>query len=169
MRPGVASSTASGAAMLRAAHLTIDGDPKVHEDTYAIRFLSDSQRERLAANDPMFQLAHVRASRGHIVGRHAWAESELAGAVKRGCRQYVLLGAGYDTSPLRLGGLLEDCVTFEVDHADTQAAKTAALADLAWPGNVRFVPMDFEADSLQLGCASRGGATMCRPSGRGSA
>jgi methyltransferase (TIGR00027 family) len=148
MQQGTASSTAAGAAMQRAAHLVIDGEPKVLIDEYAIRFLDDRQRARVESNDSVLQAAHVRASRAHILGRSAFTEDELRRAIAHGCRQYVLLGAGYDSSPARLAESLTDVAVFEVDHPDTQAAKRSALGQGEWPANVRFVEVDFERDAL---------------------
>ena len=148
MQQGTPSSTAAGAAMQRAAHLVIDGEPKVLVDEYAIRFLDDRQRARVESNDSVLQAPHVRASRAHILGRSAFTEDELRRAIAQGCRQYVLLGAGYDSSPARLAGDLSGVVVFEVDHPDTQAAKRAVLREGEWPSNVRFVAVDFERDAL---------------------
>ena len=63
--------------------------------------------------------------------------------------QVVILGAGYDTRPYRLGCLSRSAV-FEVDHPDTQAAKVAVIARTYGerPGGVGFVPVDFERDDL---------------------
>ena len=156
MQQGTASSTAAGAAMQRAAHLVIDGEPKILIDEYAIRFLDDRQRGRVEANDSVLQAPHVRASRAHILGRSAFTEEELRRAIAEGCRQYVLLGAGYDSSPARLAESLTDVAVFEVDHPDTQAAKRAALGQGEWPANVRFVAVDFERDALEA-CLQREG------------
>jgi len=156
MQQGTASSTAAGAAMQRAAHLVIDGDPKILIDEYAIRFLDDRQRARVETNDSVLQAPHVRASRGHILGRSAFTEDELCRAVEHGCRQYVVLGAGYDSSAARLTKSLTHVAVFEVDHPDTQAAKRAALSEGEWPTNVRFVAVDFERDSLEA-CLQQAG------------
>ena len=148
MQQGTASSTAAGAAMQRAAHLVIDGEPKILIDEYAERFLDERQRTRVAKHDAVLQAPHVRASRAHIVARSAFTEGELQRAIARGCRQYVLLGAGYDSSPARLADALRDVAVFEVDHPDTQRSKRAALRDVDWPANVRFVAVDFEHQDL---------------------
>jgi methyltransferase (TIGR00027 family) len=148
MQQGVPSSTAAGAAMQRAAHLVIDGEPKVLVDEYAIRFLDDRQRARVTTNDQVLQAPYARASRAHIVGRSAFTENELRGAIARGCRQYVLLGAGYDSSPARMADDLRDVAVFEVDHPATQDAKRSVIRCGDWPDNVRFVPVDFERDAL---------------------
>ncbi|HUP75910.1 MAG TPA: class I SAM-dependent methyltransferase [Acidimicrobiales bacterium] len=149
MQQGTASSTAAGAAMQRVAHLVIDGEPKILIDDFAARFLDDRQRARVASHDEVLQALHVRASRAHILGRSAFTENELLRAVAEGCRQYVLLGAGYDSSPARLAHDLAGVAVFEVDHPDTQAAKRAALRPGEWPANVAFVAVDFEHDVLQ--------------------
>ena len=120
--------------MLRAAHLVVDGEPKLLTDVYAELFLEEDRRSGLASN-PALGLRHVLASRSNVLSRSAFTEEELVHAVELGCRQYVLLGAGFDTSALRLADALRDCVTFEVDHPATQAAKRAALSGLPWPLN----------------------------------
>jgi methyltransferase (TIGR00027 family) len=148
MQQGSASATAAGAAMQRAAHLVIDGDPKILVDEYAARFLDERQRGRVDTRDPVLQAPHVRASRAHILGRSAYTEGELRRAIAAGCRQYVVLGAGYDSSAARLSDALRDVAVFEVDHPDTQRSKRAALHDGEWPANVRFVAVDFEHDEL---------------------
>ncbi|MEO8694312.1 MAG: class I SAM-dependent methyltransferase [Acidimicrobiales bacterium] len=149
MQQGTASSTAAGAAMQRAAHLVIDGEPKILIDDFARRFLDDGQRARVETNDEVLQAPHVRASRAHILGRSAFTEDELRRAVDQGCRQYVLLGAGYDSSAARLAEPLAEVAVFEVDHPDTQTAKRAALSAGEWPANARFVAVDFERDGLR--------------------
>jgi methyltransferase (TIGR00027 family) len=133
--------------MLRAAHLVIDGEPKLLVDVYAERFLDEQRRLALATN-PSLRLRYVCNSRSNVLSRSAFAEEELRRAVASDCRQYVLLGAGYDTSPLRLADELAECVTFEVDHPATQAAKRSVLGGLSWPDTVRFVPVDFQRDSM---------------------
>jgi methyltransferase (TIGR00027 family) len=136
--------------MQRAAHLVIDGEPKVLVDEYALRFLDDRQRARVETNDEVLQAAHVRASRAHILGRSAFTEDELRRAITKGCRQYVLLGAGYDSSPARMARVLGEVAVFEVDHPATQDAKRLALRVGKWPDNVRFVAVDFEHDVLDV-------------------
>jgi methyltransferase (TIGR00027 family) len=63
--------------------------------------------------------------------------------------QVVILGAGLDARAWRMGEL-GDSIVFEVDHPATQAFKrerTAALRPTA--REVRFVPVDFQRDSLE--------------------
>lgn len=82
--------------------------------------------------------------------RGRFAEERLARAVERGVRQYVVLGAGYDTFAYRQPPWARALTILEVDRAATQTDKRQRLADaaIAPPGNVRFAPADFEIHSL---------------------
>jgi methyltransferase (TIGR00027 family) len=150
MRPILPSATAQRVAVRRAAHQLLD-DPKVFDDPVALRILgrkcacwlqTDPHRSEAWAFSP-----HLRA---FIAARSRYAEDELALGVRRGVRQYVILGAGLDTFAYRNPypeGVLE---VFEVDHPATQAWKRARLEDagITLPRNLRFVPVDFEAQTL---------------------
>jgi methyltransferase (TIGR00027 family) len=83
-----------------------------------------------------------------IALRVATFDAELTAAIRGGCRQLVLLGAGLDTRAFRMA-CLADVAVYEVDHPATQACKrrkASALAALA--RSVTFVPVDFESSSL---------------------
>jgi methyltransferase (TIGR00027 family) len=83
-----------------------------------------------------------------IALRVATFDAELTAAIRGGCRQLVLLGAGLDTRAFRMASLA-DVAVYEVDHPATQAykrRKASALTTLA--KSVTFVPVDFESSSL---------------------
>jgi len=83
--------------------------------------------------------------------RARFAEDELARAMEtEGVRQYVILGAGWDTFAWRRPDLLARLRVFELDYPATQAAKQSRLAErgLATPENLVFVPIDFTTQSL---------------------
>lgn len=85
-----------------------------------------------------------------LSGRTAEFDSQIRTAVAAGIKQYVVLGAGYDTRSLRLG-LPRDVNIFEVDQPKVQEMKRAKLAGipgLTIPGNVHFVPIDFNVHTL---------------------
>ena len=88
------------------------------------------------------------ALRAFLVARSRFAEDCLQAAYARGVRQYCLLGAGLDTFGLR--NRYEGLRVFEVDHPATQAWKRGLLQrnGIAVPDGMRFVPVDFERDSL---------------------
>ncbi len=132
-------------AMRRAAHQLLD-DPLVFEDPHAIRILSPKMQEsvRAQAREREGRFARPRL-RAHLVARRRFCEEELGRAVASGVGLYVILGAGFDTSAYRTRSG-EPLRIFEVDHPATQASKREPLAraGISEPGNVAFVPVDFE-------------------------
>jgi methyltransferase (TIGR00027 family) len=97
-----------------------------------------------------------RDLRAFVAARSRYVEDRLAEAVARGVRQYVVLGAGLDTFAYRnpFAGLR----VFEVDFPATQAWKRELLgeAGIDLPDGLRFVPLDFEYQTLGEGLAEAG-------------
>jgi methyltransferase (TIGR00027 family) len=163
MESGIPSRTALRVAMRRAAHQLHDARPLVFEDPIAIRLLpGDAQADVQANGDNAHPVS--LAMRSWMVARSRFADDELRNAVGRGVRQCVLLGAGLDTFAWRNphGRGLR---VFEVDHPATQAWKRelAAASRLGEPETTRYVPVDFERDSLAE-CLSRAGLETASPS-----
>lgn len=86
---------------------------------------------------------------GSLLCRTRYMDDVLRGSLHDGARQVVILGAGFDTRPYRVGDLAGAQV-FEVDHPGVQAAKRQAVerASIAVPPNVALVGLDFEHDDL---------------------
>lgn len=88
-----------------------------------------------------------------------WALASIA----EGCKQVVVLGAGFDPLCLELHRRFPDVRFVEVDHPATQAAKRAALAELGVkPRNVCFVAADLARaplDQALSACTERHGGT----------
>jgi methyltransferase (TIGR00027 family) len=148
-----ASRTALGAALYRAAHQLLDVPP-ILADPLALRIIGPDAERVLRSGD---QARAGRAGlRAFVAVRSRFAEDGLAEAHARGVRQYVLLGAGLDTSPYRAG--LPGLSIFEVDHPATQAWKRTRLdeARIAIPGSVTFVPVDFDLEPVASGLARAG-------------
>jgi methyltransferase (TIGR00027 family) len=85
------------------------------------------------------------------VGGLRYTEDEVEhSVVERGIRQYVVLGAGFDSFALRRVDLRDRLQVFEVDHPDVQALKRQRVEAAAIPPEVlpEFVPVDFEVMSL---------------------
>jgi methyltransferase (TIGR00027 family) len=78
------------------------------------------------------------------------AEDALSGALERGVRQMVILGAGLDTFALRNPYDAIEIRIYEVDHPATQAWKSQRLAEvqIEVPRWLTLVPVDFERDDL---------------------
>ena len=170
MEEGKPSTTAIGAAMVRAAHLLWDAPPKIFEDTLSLQLSGceseaalRAQFDRLDAQlaprvGPDFSKSLRRHFGPSIVARSRYLEDELEQAVKRGVSQYVILGAGLDSFAYRRKDLAKIVRVFEVDHPATQAWKRDRLHDLAieLPPNLSLVPVDFEKQSLINGLRQSG-------------
>jgi methyltransferase (TIGR00027 family) len=146
---GRPSQTALTAAAARAAHLLVDGEPRIFADTLAYTLLGDEAEDLIGYHRRRGDHPILAAARAAATVRSRYTEDRLAEAVARGVTQYVILGAGLDSFAYRrdpAGGIR----VFEVDHPGTQKWKQERLreAGIALPGMVTFVPVDFEADVL---------------------
>jgi methyltransferase (TIGR00027 family) len=151
--PRAASGTAHSVAVLRAAHLVIDGKPPVLNDTVAARLLGADMEAQIRAHADELQTPPSRGLRSHVVLRSRFAEDTLMDAVGDGVEQYVLLGAGLDTFAYRQPPWAHRLTVIEVDHPASQGAKRAGLAaaGIEIPPNVRFADVDFERETLAHG------------------
>jgi methyltransferase (TIGR00027 family) len=104
------------------------------------------------------QRPYSRALRAFLAVRSRYAEDQLAVAVERGVRQYVVLGAGLDTFAYRNRFQSAGLRVFEVDHPATQEWKRAQLRDagIAIPKEMTFAAVDFERQSLEEGLLAAG-------------
>lgn len=146
-----ASETALGVAALRAAHRVADGEPKILDDPIAARLLDEDDVRRLAEEPPReYRGRGLERLRVHVLVRSRYAEDRLAEAVADGVRQYVILGAGYDTFAYRQPAWSAGLRIFEVDLPASQEAKRRRLsrAAIPEPPNVRFVTADLEDEAL---------------------
>lgn len=155
MLPTFPSRTALGAAMRRAAHQLFDR-PLVLDDPLACPILGAEVVRHVASERARHDEPRARQLRALLVARSRHAEDGLAAAHARGVRQYVLLGAGLDTSALR--ATLPELRSFEVDQPATQAAKRARVeqAGIAVPPRLAFAPIDLETEPLDGGLARAG-------------
>jgi methyltransferase (TIGR00027 family) len=137
-----------GAAVQRAAHQVLEGG-RLFSDPLALRILGPAGEAavRAAGLDP----AKGRL-RLFIALRSRFAEDALGHCFEQGVRQLVVLGAGLDTYAYR-NPLGERLRMFEVDHPSTQAWKRERLAaaGIPIPGNLTYVPVDFEREALADG------------------
>lgn len=161
--------TALLSAYIRGYHAEYD-TPKIFDDFLAFLFLSQEERAliekqlaavlqsvnpELASSFPDRASAlkwFMQASAGSplILGRARYAEDSLEESLRKGIKQYVILGAGLDTFAFRRLELVEQLQVFEVDHPVMQAFKRRRLAELGWkhPAQLHFIPMDFTQDNL---------------------
>jgi methyltransferase (TIGR00027 family) len=147
MRKDQPSRTAFRVAVLRAAHQLLD-IPKVFDDLLAVAITGVGETALLASMPEESRDAASRYMRAFVAARNRYAEDQLAQAVQRGTRQFVILGAGLDTFAYR--NPHPDLNVFEVDHPATQTWKLHLVeaSGIAIPDSVAFVPVDFAAQSL---------------------
>jgi methyltransferase (TIGR00027 family) len=151
MKTGRASKTALRVAIRRAAHQLVD-QPPILNDPIAVRLIGQGYARDMER--AMHKVA--RDFRYYIAARSRYVEDRLAEAVASGVAQYVILGAGLDTFAYR--NLFSSLHVFEVDFPATQEWKRAMLMEAAidLPGNLTFVPLDFERQTLAEGLAEAG-------------
>jgi methyltransferase (TIGR00027 family) len=144
------SRTALATAAMRAAHQLLDAPPHILEDPIAGLLLGQDAVQRIHDKPESYQAPELKALRTHVVLRSRFAEDRLAAAFERGVRQYIILGAGFDTFALRQPQWAKSLQILEVDHAATQAAKRSriAAAGLVVPQNTGFASLDFEHETL---------------------
>src|SRR5580704_8862973 len=82
--------------------------------------------------------------------RTKFIDEKLRQALAAGARQYVILGAGFDTRAYRFKDLLKDVKVFEVDSEATQTykRKRAEATIGPPPQNLTHVSIDFNRDQL---------------------
>ncbi|MGB6066226.1 MAG: SAM-dependent methyltransferase [Desulfomonilaceae bacterium] len=151
MKENRPSATAESVARRRAAHQIFD-DPTVLCDPLALRII-DAKTAAAVQSDPqgLEQTPWSRYLRASVAARSRYAEDQLDIAVKRGVRQYVILGAGLDTFAYRNSYPEDTLHVFEVDHSATQAWKRARLDEggIRVPCTLTFVPVDFETQAVE--------------------
>ncbi|MGH9392472.1 MAG: class I SAM-dependent methyltransferase [Vicinamibacteria bacterium] len=148
------SRTAEVAAAFRAYHLIRDR-PAVFEDPIAVRLIGPYLRI-LVTFPFLSRLLFERGNpwilplRGQVMARARYAEDRLAGAIARGTKQYVIVGAGLDSFALRRTELRDRLQVFELDHPASQQWKLSRIraAGFTVPENLKFVPVDFEKETI---------------------
>jgi methyltransferase (TIGR00027 family) len=165
-----ASVTALGAALMRAVHTRVAPSPLI-DDPWGDRLVLETEREviRNVVLNGLSPQARERCERlgtpstaldaalqehpgyGWAVLRTRYAEDALEVAVRRGVRQYVIVGAGFDSFALRQLGFAGEVDVFEIDHPATQELKRQRLReyDVPLPGTLHFVPADLSQEQIR--------------------
>ena len=91
----------------------------------------------------------------HMVLRTKAIDIHLAGALRSGINQLVILGAGLDARAWRLAAL-KNATVFEVDHPATQQYKQSRIEGRTPPADVRYVAVDFEKERFSDGLTRAG-------------
>jgi len=147
------STTAQRAAMHRSAHQILD-EPRVFHDPLALLIIGTESSAALQATPQQFAAAQGSdLLRAFIAARSRYTEDVLGEAVRRGLRQYVILGAGLDTFAYRNPYTQAGLRVFEVDHPAMQSWKRSQLetVGISVPASLTFVPVDFETQTMPDG------------------
>jgi methyltransferase (TIGR00027 family) len=162
-----ASRTALATSLMRAIHTRLDPQPLI-DDPWGDRLVPDAVRaaireSALAAMDAAARAralaapgtivdAALRASAayGNVITRARYTEDALRTAVANGIRQYVIVGAGFDSFALRRPAFARDVTLFEIDHPATQDLKRRRLAEcgVAVEGPVHYIGADLAHEDL---------------------
>jgi len=138
MDDAAASSTALTTSLMRALHSRLNPHPLI-DDRWGEVWVPEAQRGQL-------ELERLLRSPGfsNVITRTRYAEDALQAAVARGMRQYVLIGAGFDSFCLRRPKFAEHLEIYEIDHPATQNFKIRRLhaCGVSLPASVHFVAAD---------------------------
>lgn len=87
---------------------------------------------------------------GAQVCRTRFIDQAVQEVLSGGIKQFVILGAGFDTRPYRLPGI-EQVKVYEVDLPSVQNVKKERLQEHfgKLPENITFIPIDFDTQSLE--------------------
>jgi methyltransferase (TIGR00027 family) len=134
---------------MRAAHTRLDPAPLI-EDPWGDVLIPRAARE-LIRNGALTDEALLRSrAYPNVITRTRYAEDALQAAVVRGIRQYVLIGAGFDSFALRRPAFAADLQIFEIDFPATQALKLERIkaCDIALSDSVHFIAADLSEESV---------------------
>lgn len=144
-------------ALFRAPESTRPAGKRLFEDRFAPGFLSPGLRRVALVSRVGPVGALLRAyidrrwpgARTSAVARTRFIDDAAVAALRSGMAQVVILGAGFDARVYRIPGM-ERAAVFEVDHPSTSAMKRRVVEQTlgALPPHVRFVPLDFNSESL---------------------
>jgi len=148
------SSTAYGAAFLRAIENLLPEDKRLFEDPYSEKILPSAYKFFVTIMRPpvMWNLLMNMIEKsspgvvGGIICRTRYIDDLLINAIQEGIETVVNLGAGMDTRAFRIPGI-ENIKYFELDSPEILKVKSSntnkKIGELL--SNVTFVPVDFNS------------------------
>src|SRR6516164_2020444 len=161
------SRTALVTSLMRALHSRSDPSPLL-DDPWGDQLVPKSERERMsqrilarmdsgararaleAPNAILDEFLLTNAAYPGVVIRSRYAEDALREAIIKGVRQYVLIGAGFDSFALRRPAFSDALEIFEIDHPATQMMKIQRIKEcgISLPQSVHFIAADLAKEDL---------------------
>jgi methyltransferase (TIGR00027 family) len=166
--------TRAQANVARTAHLTAwvralgrltSGGDAANADDLAERFLLPFQRRLTRVPNVALWLIErtLPGAFGYFNARTQYFDGVLRQEARAGLEQLVILGAGFDSRPLRFAAELRGVRVFAVDMAQVLAIRAERLAGVSPPATPTIaVPVDFERDDLGDALSARGYASDAR-------
>ncbi len=147
-----ASRTAQYMAFFRALETARASEFRLFEDRFAKSFLSPRLKfiselcKIPIINQLLWAFVDYRwpGALTSAIARTRFIDDEVKLELKSGARQLIILGAGYDTRAYRIHDPAKVMV-YEVDHPSTSTTKQKIMGS----NHVRFVPVDFNSESLE--------------------
>ena len=146
----VKDGTAQGVAKQRLIETIAGADKRVINDPYADSFVIGSGFIKLMGHKLNAWLSEKLAPgfHEHLIARTKFIDELIQKSAVNGTKQYVILGAGYDSRAHRLE-LPSSLKIFEVDQPEVSDNKLAKLPkELPNSDNVTYVNIDFSYQSL---------------------
>ena len=143
-------ATAQGVAKQRLIETLAKPEERIINDPYAVKFVLGASFIKFMGHRLNVWLAQklVPGFHEHLISRTRFIDDLIKKSAASGAKQYVLLGAGYDSRAHRLE-LPSSLRIFEVDQAEVQARKRSKLPkELPNSENVNYVTVDFTNQSL---------------------
>jgi methyltransferase (TIGR00027 family) len=134
------------------------GQDRANADYLAERFLLPFQRMLNRAPHASRWLLEQTSpgAFGYFNARTRYFDERLQCEARAGLQQLVLLGAGFDSRPIRFARALDGVRVFEVDMPEVLAIRAQRLAGVSAPVAQVAVPIDFEREELGASLAARG-------------
>lgn len=127
---------------------------RILSDPWAAQFIQNKYARAMVGHPLLARAMAVLSAiwipglQEYVLVRARLVDDLTAELAEQGLEQLVILGAGFDTTLLRLQVKLRDVRVFEIDHPATQSVKRAVLSRMVVPKNARFIPVDFEKDDF---------------------
>jgi methyltransferase (TIGR00027 family) len=156
MKVGKPSFTAEIDAVIRATETEKPKNEQLCHDPFAESFIGAPKRF-IGMFPPLRKLALLYLEKKHpfildcIPARTRYIDEYVSERLDDDIQQLIILGAGYDSRAYRIEKLRDKVTVFEVDHPTTQELKIKKLKKIfdPLPGNVIYVPIDFNKEKLQ--------------------